>query len=67
MRNKRAYVTPQIYRVGLNHEQAILSVCSVSAANPKAGGGSASCRSGNCKTDGNPPGGGGRDAGPRPS
>ena len=48
---KKDYVSPQIYRVELNHEQAILSACSVSAANAKAGGASVTCRSGGCKAD----------------
>lgn len=67
MSNKRPYTPPQVFRVELNHEQAILSTCSTTAANAMAGGGSASCRSTACKTDGNIPDGMTRDAGPRPS
>ena len=59
---KNLYVAPQIIRVELNHEQAILSVCSVSATT-LSNGGNSSCRSGSCK---NHTGGGG-DAGSRAS
>jgi len=33
MSDKKPYSAPQIFQVELNHEQAILSVCSVSATN----------------------------------
>ena len=33
MNDKKPYSAPQIFQVELNHEQAILSVCSVSATN----------------------------------
>ncbi len=49
MSNKKPYSTPQIYRVALTHEQAILSVCTTPSASNQAGGG-AGCRPSNgCK------------------
>ncbi len=50
MSDKRPYSTLQIYRVELNHEQAILSQCSITAANPMAGGAAVTCRAGGCKS-----------------
>jgi hypothetical protein len=55
---KRAYVKPQILRVQLNNEQAVLSACSVTAAQLNSGtglfcgplgtsGGGRGCRRGN--------------------
>jgi hypothetical protein len=66
MTAKKQYVTPQLYRVPLDPEQAILSSCSLSAMSLSNGGGGG-CRpagSGNCK---NRSGQGNRDSGPRPS
>jgi len=40
MTDKKPYSAPQIFEVELNHEQAILSVCSVSATNNDDTGGS---------------------------
>lgn len=64
MSTKKDYATPQIYRVKLNHEQAILSACSVTAANPMAGGAAVTCRAGGCKSAG---AGGSSDNAQRPS
>ena len=62
---KKHYVTPELYRVDLDHEQAILSACSLLATNSMAGGiGAAFCRQGNCK---NADAAGMSDSGPRPS
>lgn len=66
MINKKPYSTPTLFRVELNHEQAILSACSLTATGI-VNGGNMSCRpstSGNCK---NFTGGGGGDNGPRVS
>ena len=63
MSEKKPYSAPQLFRVELNHEQAILSQCSLASANPMAGGANVSCRVGACKM-GNAVG---RDDGPRPS
>lgn len=66
MTAKKTYVTPQLYRVPLDPEQAILSSCSLSALSLSNGGGGG-CRpagAGNCK---NRSGRGGRDSGPRAS
>ena len=57
---KKPYVTPQLFRVGLNPEQAILSACSLMTTNA-SNGGNASCRPASCKShSGN---GGGDSAG----
>ena len=49
MRAKKPYSAPQLVRVELNHEQAILSVCAVTAMTVQAGGGM-NCRpQNNCK------------------
>ena len=62
---KKPYVTPELYRVDLTPDQAILSACSLLATNPMAGGmGAAFCRQGNCK---NANAAGMADSGPRPS
>ena len=62
-RMRRTYEPPQIYRVDLNHEQAILSACSTGSVSP-SGGSNRTCKSqgaGNCRKD-NSAGG---DSGPR--
>ena len=65
MIEKKPYNPPELFRVDLNHEQAILSACSLLATNPMAGGmGAAFCRPGNCK---NANAAGMSDSGPRPS
>jgi hypothetical protein len=64
MSEKKPYSPPQIFRVELNQEQAILSACSLLAMNPMAGGMDITCRSGGCKKA-NP--GGTSDSGMRPS
>ena len=66
MDNKKTYSPPQLFRVELNQEQAILSACSLST-NSASQGGNGGCRpdsAGGCKTRN---GLGGTDAGPRPS
>jgi hypothetical protein len=46
---KKPYITPQLFRVELNQEQAILSACSLAANTGQAGGGP-NCRPQNrCK------------------
>jgi hypothetical protein len=46
---KKPYTTPQLFRVELSQEQAILSACSLTANTGQAGGG-ANCRPQNqCK------------------
>ena len=63
---KKPYVAPQLYRVPLDPEQAILSSCSLSAMSVSNGGGGG-CRpagAGNCK---NRSGRRNRDNGPRAS
>ena len=60
---KKPYTTPQIFKVTLEHDQAILSQCSLVSGNPMAGGANVSCRVGACKR-GSARGG---DSGPRPS
>ncbi len=52
MTEKKPYSQPQLFRVDLNHEQAILSACSLMATNPMAGGLDLVCRSGGCKKAG---------------
>jgi hypothetical protein len=61
---KKPYSQPQLFRVELNQEQAILSACSLSTTNVSNGGGG-TCRTqgGGCKRH-NTRGG---DSGPRPS
>jgi hypothetical protein len=49
MTKKKPYSQPQLFRVALNQEQAILSACSLTASNPMAGGGDVLCRAGACK------------------
>ena len=48
MSEKRPYSAPQLFRVELNHEQAILSQCSLTT-NAAMDGGNIGCKS-NCKT-----------------
>jgi hypothetical protein len=50
--NKKPYTAPQVFRVELNHEQAVISTCSTTAANAMTGGTGAGCRSGACKFGG---------------
>jgi hypothetical protein len=54
MRAKKPYSAPQLVRVELNHEQAILSVCSLTAGRASAGT-TRRCRSGatRCKRSSN--------------
>ena len=63
MDKKKTYSQPQLFRVALNQEQAILSACSLTTTSASNGGGTA-CRAGNCK---NHSSSNGRDSGPRPS
>jgi hypothetical protein len=63
MENKKPYSTPQLFRVELNHEQAIISACSLTAVNV-SGSGNARCRPGGCK---NVSAAGGGDSGARTS
>ena len=50
MRAKRPYSAPQLVRVALNHEQAILAVCAVTAMTVLNGASGMSCRpQNNCK------------------
>ena len=49
MQQKKPYSVPQLVQVELNHEQAILSVCSTAATNLMTGGAATGCRVGNCK------------------
>ena len=49
MTEKKPYSQPQLFRVELNQEQAILSACSLLATNPMAGGSDVLCKSGSCK------------------
>ena len=44
MSGKKSYTTPTLYRVDLNHEQAILSACSWMTMNGLAGFGNNTCR-----------------------
>ena len=51
MNTKKTYSSPQLFRVELNQEQAILSACSL-ATNSASQGGNGGCRpnsSGGCK------------------
>ena len=45
---KKPYVTPQVFRVDLNPEQAILTACSLTTASV-SNGGNTTCRPSNCK------------------
>jgi hypothetical protein len=62
--NKKPYTAPQVFRVELNHEQAVLSQCSTTARTAMVGGAGVACRSGACKQGG---GGAGADNAPRTS
>lgn len=65
MTKKKPYSQPQLFRVALNQEQAILSACSLTTTNASNGGGT-SCRTpgqGGCKNHSVS----GGDSGPRPS
>jgi len=59
---KKSYQTPQLTRVELNHQQAILAACSITATNAMMPGINMS-QSGSCKGGS----GGGGDSGPRAS
>lgn len=66
MPEKKPYSQPQLFRVELNQEQAILSACSLTATSVSNNGNSG-CRprnSGDCK---NHLGGSSKDSGPRAS
>ena len=66
MDDKKPYSPPQLFRVELNQEQAILSACSL-LTNTASQGGNGGCRpssAGGCKRRN---GAGGRDSGARPS
>ena len=60
---KRLYVPPQVFRVELNPEQAILTACSLGTMNVSNGSNN-SCRPASCKRHS---GVGGGDSGARPS
>lgn len=45
MSEKKPYTSPQVYEVELDHEQAILSACSLFAMHVAAGTGTNGCRS----------------------
>jgi hypothetical protein len=64
MTEKKPYSPPQLFRVELSQEQAILSACSLTASNPMAGGADIRCRAGACKKAA---GAGVGDSGQRPS
>lgn len=64
MNSKKSYETPQIYRVELTHEQAILSVCTTPSTSNVAGGGPWCRASNGCKRATNPSG---SNSGARPS
>lgn len=49
MNDKKPYTPPQVFSVELNHEQAVISACSTTAANAMVGGSGGGCRSGACK------------------
>lgn len=49
MNEKKPYTPPQIFSVELNHEQAVLSACSITFGNAMVGGGGGGCRAGGCK------------------
>jgi hypothetical protein len=63
MLEKKPYSPPQLFRVELNQEQAILSACSLTASSPMAGGMDIRCRPLSCKRAGGALG----DNGQRPS
>lgn len=63
MSDKKPYTPPQVFRVELNHEQAILSACSLMAMNTMAGGSNMGCVMTGCKMGGTA----GRDSAARPS
>lgn len=44
MPEKKPYSAPQLTRVELNHEQAILSVCSAATTAPNATNGAGGCK-----------------------
>jgi len=51
MTEKKPYSTPVLYEVPLDHEQAILTACSLTTMSPAAGGGVNGCRvSGLCES-----------------
>ncbi len=54
MSEKKPYKMPELYRVELNQEQAILSQCSLMSRNPMAGGLALFCQIGGCKRGGIP-------------
>jgi hypothetical protein len=64
MNEKKPYSPPELYRVELNQEQAILSACSLLSSNPMAGGLDLFCRMGGCKRNATS---GASDSGVRPS
>ncbi len=49
MSNRKVYVMPQVYRVELKHEQAILSVCTTPATDAMNGAGTGCRPSNGCK------------------
>jgi hypothetical protein len=57
MDNKKTYSPPQLFRVELNHEQAIISACSITAVN-LVGSGNALCQANGCKNVSNSVSGG---------
>jgi hypothetical protein len=66
MTEKKPYNLPQLFRVELSQEQAILSACSLTTTSV-SNNGNGGCRplsGGNCKKH---TGGGGSDSGARPS
>lgn len=66
MNSKKPYTPPQLFRIELSQEQAILSACSLSTTTASQSG-NGGCRpnfAGGCKRRN---GGGGRDSGARPS
>lgn len=63
MTEKKPYSQPQLFRIELNHEQAILSACSLTTTSASQSG-NGGCRPNNCKRHN---GLGGRDSGARPS
>jgi hypothetical protein len=64
MNAKKPYSAPQLFQVDLNHEQAILSACSIAASNSMVGGGNQACKPAGCKQASS---GIGTDSGSRPS
>ena len=49
MSDKKPYSPPQLFRVELNHDQAILASCSLSSGGMMAGATGLGCVSGGCK------------------